>query len=300
MPSEPSGVLSGNPGNPHEQRLPETEPTRSPQTAPPVVLTIAGFDPSSGAGITADLKVFAACQLFGLSAVTALTVQSTQGVLRIQPVDSGLLDETLRCLQKDVRIDGIKIGMLGSGENVATVARWLADSSIPRERIVLDPVLRSSSGHGLLDARGQALLREQLLPQAGWITPNLDELAFLSGLPVTNREQMTAAAQALAASSNLYVAATGGHLDPPDDLLATPEGPAHWFPGRHLSTRATHGTGCAFSSALLCRLVLGGSAVAAVAAAKQYVKEAMKAAYPVGRGRGPMHHLYAAFPAQRA
>lgn len=299
MPSEPSGVPSGNPGNPHEQRLPETEPARDTPPAPAVVLTIAGFDPSSGAGITADLKVFAACQLYGISAVTALTVQSTQGVLRSQPVDPSLLAETLRCLQQDLPIAGIKIGMLGSAENVATVAGWLRDFSFPRERVVLDPVLRSSSGRDLLDGRGQALLREQLLLQTGWVTPNLDELAALTGLPVTGRAQMIAAAQALAASSNLYVAATGGHLDPPDDLLATPEGEAHWFPGRHLATRATHGTGCAFSSALLCRLVLGDSAEAAVAAAKQYVKEAMEAAYPIGRGRGPMHHLYRAFPRER-
>ncbi|ACO32782.1 MULTISPECIES: bifunctional hydroxymethylpyrimidine kinase/phosphomethylpyrimidine kinase [Acidobacterium] len=295
MPSKPSGFLSGNPGNPHEQRLPETEPAQSSALAPAVVLTIAGFDPSSGAGITADLKVFAACQLYGVSAVTALTVQSTQGVLRSQPVDSALLGETLRCLQQDLPIAGVKIGMLGSGENVATVAAWLRDFSFPRERVVLDPVLRSSSGRDLLDASGQTLLREQLLPQTGWITPNLDELAALTGLPVTNREQMRAAAEALAATAGLRVAATGGHLDPPDDLLATPEGEAQWFPGRHLATRATHGTGCAFSSALLCRLVLGDSAEAAVAAAKQYVKEAMEAAYPIGRGRGPMHHLYRAF-----
>jgi hydroxymethylpyrimidine/phosphomethylpyrimidine kinase len=266
---------------------------------PPVVLTIAGFDPSSGAGITADLKVFAACQLYGVSAVTALTVQSTQGVFGSQPVDSSLLAETLRCLRQDLPIAGVKIGMLGSGENAATVAGWLRDLSLPRERVVLDPVLRSSSGRDLLDLPGQVLLRDQLLPQTGWVTPNLEELAVLTGLPVTNREQMRAAAEALAATAGLRVAATGGHLDPPDDLLVTPQGEAHWFPGRHLATRATHGTGCAFSSALLCRLVLGDSAQAAVAAAKRYVKEAMEAAYPIGQGRGPMHHLYRAFPRER-
>jgi hydroxymethylpyrimidine/phosphomethylpyrimidine kinase len=300
MPSEPSGFPFGNPGNPHEQRLPETEPIPGSAPAPPVVLTIAGFDPSSGAGITADLKVFAACQLYGVSAVTALTVQSTRGVLHSQPVDSGLLRETLRCLQQDLTLAGTKIGMLGSGENVATVAGWLADSSIPRDRVVLDPVLRSSSGRELLDEPGRAVLKERLLPLTGWITPNLEELAVLTGLPVTNREQMLAAAEALAASAGLRVVATGGHLDPPDDLMVTPEGEAHWFPGTHLATRATHGTGCAFSSALLCRRVLGDSPVAAVAAAKQYVKEAMETAYPVGHGRGPMHHLYAGLPVARS
>lgn len=297
MPPQPPAGAAQSTGTPHEQRLPEMEPAGSPSPAPPVVLTIAGFDPSSGAGITADLKVFSACQLYGASAVTALTVQSTQGVFRTQPVDSGLLRETLLCLQQDLPIAGIKIGMLGSGENVATVAEWLANSSIPRDRVILDPVLRSSSGRDLLDEPGRALLKGRLLPLTGWITPNLDELAILTGLPVHSREQMLAAAEALASSAGLQVVATGGHLDPPDDLLVTSFGEAHWFPGQRIATRATHGTGCAFSSALLSRLVLGDAPAAAVAAAKQYVKEAMEAAYPVGQGRGPMHHLYAGLPA---
>jgi len=304
LPSPPQTGTGRNTANPHEQRLPEPEPdqqpSRSQPSAPVIVLTIAGFDPSSGAGITADLKVFAASQLYGVSAVTALTVQSTQGVRRSEPVDPGLLRETLLYLQQDLPLAGIKIGMLGSGENVATVAEWLALSGVPRSRIVLDPILRSSSGRALLDEPGSANLKDRLLPLVGWITPNIDELAVLTGHPpAANLDQMLASAQALAASGpeGLYIVATGGHLDPPDDLLLLPSGEPHWFPGQRIATRATHGTGCAFSSVLLCRLVLGDDPPAAVATAKQYVMEAMQAAYPIGHGRGPLHHFYAGLPA---
>lgn len=274
----------------------------------PIVLAIAGFDPASGAGMTADLKVFAAHRLYGLSAITALTVQSTLGVRRSQPVDSGLLAETLDCLahpDEDLPIAGVKIGMVGSAENVSVIADWLTRCGLPRERVVLDPVLVSSSGRELLDRPGIARVREQLLPRVGWITPNLGELACLTGLPVEDREQMLAAARHLASEAGLGVVATGGHLDPPDDLLVLPasfsrkageqaadEG-IFWFPGQRIESRATHGTGCAFSSALLCHLVLGESPAAAVDCAKHYVRRAMLAAYPVGRGRGPLHHLYA-------
>lgn len=276
--------------------------------SPPVVLTIAGFDPSSGAGITADLKVFAAHRLYGLSAITALTVQSTLGVRRSQPVDPGLLAETLDCLahpDEDLPIAGVKIGMVGSGENVLVIADWLTRCGLPRERVVLDPVLVSSSGRELLDRSGMERVREQLLPRVGWLTPNLRELGCLTGLPVEDREQMLLAARHLACEAGLGVVATGGHLDPPDDLLVLPEslrrkvgGQASdegifWFPGQRIESRATHGTGCAFSSALLCHLVMGESPVAAVDCAKQYVRGAMLAAYPVGKGRGPLHHLYA-------
>lgn len=265
----------------------------------PIALTVAGFDPSSGAGITADLKVFAAHRLFGVSAITALTVQSTQGVRRVEPVAGSLLRETLHCLKDDLEIAGIKIGMPGSAEAVAALAAFLAEAGVPRERIVLDPVLRSSSGRVLLEEDGLRLLREELLPLVGWITPNLAELAVLTGLPeLKRREEVAAAAKELAQLAaksghpSLHVIVTGGHLDSPDDFLRTPAGEEHWFPGEWVETAATHGTGCAFSSALLSRLLLGDSPAEAVAAAKEYVRGAMLAAWPVGKGRGPMHHLY--------
>ncbi|MBV8115107.1 MAG: bifunctional hydroxymethylpyrimidine kinase/phosphomethylpyrimidine kinase [Silvibacterium sp.] len=259
----------------------------------PAVLTIAGFDPSSGAGVTADLKVFAAHKLYGLSAITALTVQSTQGVRRSQAVDPGFLAETLECLASDITITGVKIGMLATAELVSVVAGFLGGSAILRERIVLDPVIRSSSGRALLDMAGLDRLRSELLPLVGWITPNLDELAELVGTEIGGRESVPAAAGELASRyRGLTVVVTGGHLDPPDDFLLTADGAEHWLPGEKIETTATHGTGCTFSSALLCQLVAGLAPFEAVAAAKQYVRRAMKAAYPVGKGRDPLHHLY--------
>lgn len=263
-----------------------------------VVLTVAGFDPSSGAGITADLKVFAAHGLYSLSAVTALTVQSTQGVRRVEPVDAGLLRETLACLMEDIPAAGVKIGMLATRANVEALASFLRTADIPRGRVVLDPVVRSSSGRALLEPAGVGALRDQLLPQVGWVTPNLAELAELTGMEVDGPESIPDEARRLAAmaaqrgNAELNVVVTGGHAAKPDDFLRTPDGEEHWFTGERIETQATHGTGCSFSSALLCRLVLGDGAVEAVGAAKQYVREAMEAAYPVGRGKGPLHHLY--------
>jgi len=260
----------------------------------PVVLTIAGLDPSAGAGLTADLKVFAAYRLYGVSAVTALTVQSTQGVRQTHPVDPGLLAETLDCLADDITITGVKIGMLATAAIVEVVAKFLNTSAIPRERIVLDPVVRSSSGHALLDAAGLNGLKSELLPLAGWIAPNIDELSELTGTGIFGRESIPSAARQLAAKyPSLNVAVTGGHLDRPDDYLLAADGTEHWFPGQRIETTATHGTGCTFSSALLCQLVQGSPPLHAVAAAKRYVRTAMEAAYPVGKGRGPLHHLYA-------
>jgi hydroxymethylpyrimidine/phosphomethylpyrimidine kinase len=265
----------------------------------PVVLTIAGFDPSSGAGVTADLKVFAAHRLYGMAAITALTVQSTQGVKRVEPVPGDLLRQTLACLGEDTAIAGVKIGMLATGENVGAVAGFLRDAGVPRRRVVLDPVLRSSSGADLLDAEGLAILRQELLPVVGWVTPNLEEMALLSRMDRGTRQKVPEGAKALAGMAaalgnpELNVVVTGGHLERPDDFLRTAAGAEQWFSGEKVETRATHGTGCTFSSALLCQLVIEKSPSGAVKAAKDYVTAAMRAAYPVGRGKGPLHHLYA-------
>jgi hydroxymethylpyrimidine/phosphomethylpyrimidine kinase len=262
------------------------------------VLTIAGFDPSSGAGVTADLMVFAAHDLFGVSCITALTVQSTQGVMATHPVAADVVRVTLDCLQSDLPAAGIKIGMLSTAANVAAVADFLTelrDLHSPKQRIpvVLDPVLRSSSGRELLDPAGLQLLRERLLPLVDWITPNLDELGILTGQSIDGRDDVAAAARALQVyGSGLNVFATGGHLNPPDDLMFTANGESHWLAGERIVTRATHGTGCALSSALLSRLVLGDDALSASAAAKRYVAEAMRSASPLGHGHGPLNHLW--------
>ena len=194
--------------------------------------------------------------------------------------------------------------MLGSSAVVCEVSSFLTAQAgtIPRERIVLDPVLRSTSGTALIDRDGLRVIREELLRRVGWITPNVDELDLLAG-GSTGREQVPAAAarlQAMAAqlgNDALNVVVTGGHLDRPDDFLLTASGEGNWLAGEKIVTNATHGTGCAFSSALLCGLISGLSPREAAAAAKAYVTEALRSAYRVGKGKGPMNHLFPFDPA---
>jgi hydroxymethylpyrimidine/phosphomethylpyrimidine kinase len=259
------------------------------------VLTIAGYDPSSGAGVTADLMVFAAHGLFGTSCITGLTVQSTMGVRAMHPVDGAIVRTTLDCLQEDLPAAGIKIGMLGTAGVVAAVADFLARLREQGARIpvVLDPVLRSSSGRELLDDKGMVLLRDRLLPLVDWVTPNLDELGRLCGRPVSQREKVPGAARMLQQGiAGLNVLTTGGHLDTPDDCVVTARGEVRWLAGERIESLSTHGTGCAFSSALLSRLVLGDRDFEAALAAKKYVAEAIRRAEPMGKGKGPLAPLW--------
>ncbi len=258
-------------------------------------LTIAGFDPSSGAGITADMMVFAAHGLYGTSCITAMTVQSTLGVMATHSIAGQVVRATLSCLEADLPPAGIKIGMLATAANVGAVADFLGDlrgrgSQIP---IVLDPVLRSTSGRLLLEPAGVALLIERLLPLVDWVTPNMDELGLLSGESVVCREDFVSASLALQRRGrNLNVMATGGHLDPPDDHVLTAAGDMHWLAGERIITQATHGTGCALSSALLSQLLIGQEPLAATTAAKSYVAEGIRRAPSLGHGQGPIHHLW--------
>jgi hydroxymethylpyrimidine/phosphomethylpyrimidine kinase len=276
----------------------------------PIALTIAGFDPGSGAGITADLKTFAAHGIYGVACISALTVQSTLGVRAVEPLSPTLVRRTLECLAEDVSLAGVKIGMLGSSAVVREVSSFLTSQSgaIPRGRIVLDPVLRSSSGTALIDPAGVELLQQELLSRVGWITPNLDELALLTGRDLSApgslaRDQVPAAAGQLhemaarLGNDELNVVVTGGHLSRPDDYLLLASGEGNWLEGEKIVTKATHGTGCAFSSALLSGLISGQSPRQAVVAAKAYVTEALRSAYPVGKGKGPMNHLFRFHPA---
>lgn len=266
---------------------------------PPIALTIAGFDPSNGAGVTADLQVFAAHGLFGVSAITALTVQSTLGVASVEPVSAPLLRRTLEHLNSDLPPQGVKIGMLATLEIVTAVDTLLQDfvHEKPSKRqipIVLDPVLVSSSGTPLLDKEGVRSLLVGLLHHVSWVTPNWAELALLSGLKVASLADAEDALHALGERyPGLSVVATGGDQGGiPIDLLRTSKGEIHSFAGERIDTTSTHGTGCAFSSALLSCLILGETPVAAVAGAKKFVEGALRYSPGVGHGRGPMDLLW--------
>jgi hydroxymethylpyrimidine/phosphomethylpyrimidine kinase len=260
---------------------------------PPVVLTIAGFDPSSGAGITADIKTIAAHECYGVSCITALTVQSTQGVRRVEVVDPNIIAETLQELVSDVAVEAVHIGMLGNAQVVAVVADFLDQARLPH--VVLDPILKSSSGADLLDAAGTRLSIERLIPLAELVTPNLDEASILAGIAVTDLDQMREAAARLHALGAANVVVTGGHLEKAIDLLSftTARGiEQEVFKADLQRSNSTHGTGCAFATALACHLAHGRGLPEAVLLSKAYVSAAITNAHPVGKGVGPLHHLY--------
>src|ERR1700676_2138911 len=177
---------------------------------PPIVMSIAGFDPSSGAGITADIKTIAAHECYGVCCITALTVQSTRGVRRVEGVDPKIIGETLQELVSDLAVDAVHIGMLGNAQVVGVVADFLEKAQLPH--VVLDPVLKSSSGADLLDAAGTRVLIKKLIPLAEVVTPNLDEARVLTGRAVTNLDQMREAALRLHALGAANVVVTGGQL----------------------------------------------------------------------------------------
>jgi hydroxymethylpyrimidine/phosphomethylpyrimidine kinase len=257
--------------------------------APPIVLSIAGFDPGSGAGISADLKTIAAHGCYGLSAITALTVQNTQGVRGVEPVSGRLLRATLQALVEDFGIDAVKIGMLGTAEVASVVADFLEEHR-PRI-IVLDPVIRSSSGAVLLGEAGVPVLRERLLKLASVVTPNAMEAAELAGLEAYDLPGMREASAALRELGAANVIVTGGHTKSATDVLLDESGAVHELKGEKLESASTHGTGCAFASALACRLVQGETLLKAAQQAKKYVVDAIRGAYRVGKGTGPINHF---------
>jgi hydroxymethylpyrimidine/phosphomethylpyrimidine kinase len=289
---------------------------------PLIVLTIAGFDPSSGAGVTADIKTIAAHGCYGVACITALTVQSTSGVKRIEPVDPVLIAETLAELAADLDIAAVHIGMLGSAKVVKAVAEFLAGQPSPVGKnrvpnIVLDPILKSSSGADLLDAPGSRLLIERLIPLADVVTPNVDEAEALTGIKVRDLDDMKAAAAKLHAMGAKAMVITGGHLEKAIDLLSftrtrdgVPDASSGGEPPRppeqevfkaeRQRSSSTHGTGCAFATAMACHLALDRGLPEAALLAKTYVTAAIANGHPLGRGTGPVHHLYRMSQQRRA
>lgn len=258
-----------------------------------MVLTIAGFDPSAGAGVTADIKTIAAHGCYGVACITALTVQSTAGVKGVESCDPDLVAETLRELAADVEIGAVHIGMLGAGRVAKAVADFLSDAKLPN--IVLDPILRSTSGADLVDAEGRKVIAEQLLPLATVVTPNVDEAAALAGFAVTNLEGMRAAAIRLHEMGAESVVVTGGNLEKAIDLLSFQSKRGveqEVFKSERQRSNSTHGTGCAFATAMACNLALDRGLPEAVLLAKAYVSAAIAKGHPLGRGTGPVHHLY--------
>lgn len=257
------------------------------------VLSIAGSDPSGGAGIQADLKTFSAFGVYGMAALTALTAQNTTGVSGVHAVPPEFVAEQIRMVFADVRVDAVKIGMIANAGIARAVADVLADH--PEVPVVLDPVMIAKGGAALLDASAVAALTECLLPLATLLTPNLPEAAALLGVEeAPDRVAMAEQGAALVALGPV-VLVKGGHLEGPEspDVLVAKEG-THWFEAPRVVTKNIHGTGCSLSSAIAAGLAKGLSPAEAVAAAKSWLAGAVAASgdLSVGSGHGPVHHFH--------
>ena len=265
------------------------------------VLSIAGSDPSGGAGIQADLKTFSALKTYGMAVISGLTAQNTQGVQAIENPSADFVDAQLRSILDDVRVDAVKIGMLGSAEVIERVARRLRDQYAGP--VILDPVMIAKSGHALLPADAVSSLQEHLLPLATLVTPNLPEADALTGGRTTTREQMAEAAQSMLALGPHAVLLKGGHLEGAHspDLWMSRDGSA-WLEGPRIASKNTHGTGCTLSSAIAAYMGRGCSIRDACERGKAYVTKAIAQSetLSVGQGIGPVHHFHPLWDGSRS
>ena len=259
------------------------------RTAPPILLTIAGFDPSCGAGAVADLKTFAAHGCYGVAAITSMTVQNTQGVESVHNTPSAELRGQLDVLAKDCEIAAVKIGMLGNRGNAVVVGEFLDAHKFAH--IVHDPVMKSSSGTELLDAGGVKYVAVELLKRSSVITPNVPEAEVLSGLEIKDVAAMEAAARKIVEMGAKAVIVKGGHMERAIDVLFDGNEMVQ-LGGDKVKSENTHGTGCTFASAIAAQLAAGRSLVEAATLAKAYVTKAIEKAYAVGKGRIPLDHFY--------
>jgi hydroxymethylpyrimidine/phosphomethylpyrimidine kinase len=253
----------------------------------PIALTIAGSDPSGGAGLQADLKTFHQFGVYGEAVVTLITVQNTLRVSRVECLPADLVVEQIRAVLEDVRPQAAKTGALGNRAIVEAVAEAAAEFDFP---LVVDPVLISKHGAPLLAEDARAALIERLIPRAALLTPNLHEAATLAGFPVRDPDQMRRAAEAIAKLGARAVLVKGGHLETgaTDVLLA--DGRFYEFPAPRIATRHTHGTGCTYSAAIAACLARGLGLPDAVRAAKAFITEAIRTNPGLGGGAGPVNH----------
>lgn len=256
-------------------------PARTTPVTKKIALTIAGSDPSGGAGIEVDIRVFGAFGLHALSAITLLTIQDSSGVRGILPTPPDHLYRTLTILFQDFLIEGVKIGALGTAENVEAVAEIL--NRFRPEKVVLDPVILSSNGFPLLDERGIEELKKRLLPEVLLVTPNMEEASILTGLTVKDQREMEEAARALERLGAKGILVKGGHLEgPPVDILHHKERTIPMVGVR--IDGSFHGTGCVLSSAVTACLAKGSSLEDAIEKGRAFLKKAMEGAIKAGKG----------------
>ncbi|MEO8476306.1 MAG: bifunctional hydroxymethylpyrimidine kinase/phosphomethylpyrimidine kinase [Actinomycetota bacterium] len=256
----------------------------------PRALTIAGSDSGGGAGIQADLKTFSALGVYGMTAITAVTVQNTLGVEGYEVLSPRLVGDQIRAVATDIGVDAAKTGMLADVATVEAVADALVETGIGN--LVVDPVFVSKHGHALLAPEAVVALRERILPLATLVTPNLPEAAGLAGFAVETQADMRRAAAAILAMGPAAVLVKGGHLEgEAADLLVDRSGEV-WLSSPRIETPHTHGTGCTLSAAIAGHLARGDSLADAVAAGKAFVTEAVRHALELGGGIGPVDQLW--------
>ncbi|MFE1590242.1 bifunctional hydroxymethylpyrimidine kinase/phosphomethylpyrimidine kinase [Streptomyces sp. NPDC058737] len=259
-------------------------------TALPLVLTVAGSDSGGGAGIQADLKTMLALGTHGMSVLTAVTAQNSRGVQGAWELPVDAVRAQYRSVVDDIGVQAVKTGMLSSAELVETVAELLAGTDAPA---VVDPVGVSKHGDALLAASALESVRTRLLPVATVATPNLDEVAQLTGVRVESDTDLRRAAAAVLEYGPRWALIKGGHLAGDAVDLLTDGSEEHWLRAPRLDNRHTHGTGCTLASAVACGLATGQSVPDAVRAAKEYVTGAIAAGFPLGGGIGPVDHGWA-------
>jgi hydroxymethylpyrimidine/phosphomethylpyrimidine kinase len=262
----------------------------------PRALSIAGSDSGGGAGIQADLKTFEALGVWGMTAITAVTVQNTKGVSGYQELSPETVGDQIRAVVTDIGVDAAKTGMLASGEIIEAVADAVAEVGV--SNLVVDPVFVSKHGHPLLQEDAVDALRTRILPLATLVTPNLHEAAGLAGMPVRTEEDMERAGRAILELGTGAVLVKGGHLegDQATDLLVTAEG-AQSIAAERIDTPHTHGTGCVLSAAIAAHLARGADLPEAVLKGKSFVTAAIRAALEIGQGIGPVNPAWGLKPA---
>ncbi|MBE5803006.1 MAG: bifunctional hydroxymethylpyrimidine kinase/phosphomethylpyrimidine kinase [Clostridiales bacterium] len=253
-------------------------------------LSIAGSDSSGGAGIQADMKTMSAHGIYAMTAITALTAQNTTGVISIQESTPDFLADQLDAVFTDIFPDAVKIGMMANAALIRVIARKL--KQYHARHIVVDPVMVATSGSKLMQEDALDTLTHELLPLAELVTPNIPEAEVLSGMRITSAEDMVAAAKHMEQSFSCAVLLKGGHdLNNANDLLCR-NGEIRWFHGRRINNPNTHGTGCTLSSAIASNLACGMELDEAVGRAKEYISGALAAMLDLGKGSGPMNHLF--------
>lgn len=255
---------------------------------PPVALTIAGLDPSGGAGIIADIKTFTAFGCFATAAVTSLTFQNTEGVYGAAHQTAETVREQVMPVVEDFRIACAKTGMLPTRDIIAEVARLFRETGLPAP--VVDPVVRSTSGYDLIDDAALAVLITELMPLAHLFTPNIPEAERITGLRITSEDEMLRAARAIREMGARAVLIKGGHLAGDALDLLDDAGSITLFRGERLETTSTHGTGCTLAAAIAACLGHGLSLERAVRTAKLFVADAIRQAPQLGHGFGPINH----------